>query len=73
MLIDDAIKALQDLKEKGETAVIIAWWEADEYNMKDNEDWPFVAEQVEDRMDWGNVGDEFTDLVATIFAENPTD
>ena len=61
MLIDDAIKALHGLKEKGETHAVVAWWEAADFDVDstdENVDWGFISEQIEDQMDWSSTNDK---------------
>jgi hypothetical protein len=52
MTIDDAIKALQQRKEDGVKAVLISWWEADKFDLPDDDTWRQAAEDTEYVMDW---------------------
>lgn len=54
MLIDDAIKQLQEAKKDGVKSIVLAWWGADEFDEKDDEEWTKATLYVEDQMDWAN-------------------
>lgn len=63
MKIDDAIKYLQDAKREGTKNIIVAWWEADAFNQKDNDDWAYICDVVDSKMDWSYTHDGIQDLI----------
>lgn len=54
MKIDDAIKALFEVKKRGVKNIIFAHWEADLFDKQDDKDWETVCENIDDKMDWGS-------------------
>ena len=39
MLIEDAIKQLTDAKKQGVKSIVLAWWDSDMFEQKDDEEW----------------------------------
>lgn len=58
MTIDEAIELLKNAKKRGVKSVILAWWEADQFEREDNEDWEQVADRIERKMDWSGTHDD---------------
>ena len=54
MTVDDAIKYLESVKKGGTKSVVIAWWTADMFGLKDDEEWEVASSYVESKMDWSS-------------------
>ena len=60
MTIREAIENLEAAKKRGVKSVILAYWEADQFQREDNETWEHAAELVERKMDWSGTHDDLT-------------
>lgn len=58
MTIDEAIKLLNVEKARGTKSVIIAWWNADEFDRKDDEAWEHDTDIVERKHDWSSTHED---------------
>lgn len=58
MTIDEAIENLKAEKRRGTKSVIIAWWNADQFQREDNDAWEHAAEVVERKHDWSSTHDD---------------
>lgn len=67
MKIDDAIKALTDIKNRGVKNIIFAHWECDLFDKEDNKEWEDICECIDAHMDWSNT---FDAIMATISVRN---
>jgi len=65
MTIDDAIKILEAAKKSGVKNIILAYWEADMFNMKDDNAWGAITLTIEDKTDWSLTHD----LISTIISD----
>ena len=63
MTIDDAIKMLTKCKEEGAKSIILAFWEAESFDLPDDETWEAASESVEDGMDWSYTHDCLSELL----------
>jgi hypothetical protein len=69
MKIDDAIKALIEVKKRGVKNIIFAHWEADLFDKQDDKDWEWLCNFIDNKMDWGNAYDN---IVAVMDQVNAT-
>lgn len=58
MTVDEAIENLKAEKRRGTKSVIIAWWNADQFQREDNDAWEHAAEVVERKHDWSSTHDD---------------
>jgi hypothetical protein len=63
MKIEDAIKQLKQRKDQGVKSIVLAYWEADMFNQKDNDKWEDVASTIEDQMDWSMAHDQMSQIL----------
>lgn len=63
MTIDDAIKMLTRCKEDGVKSIILAFWEAESFDLSDDDTWEGVSESVEDNMDWSYTHDRLSEIL----------
>jgi hypothetical protein len=63
MTIDDAIKQLKDEKKNGTKNIVFAYWDASSFDRTDDDDWAYLSQTVEDKMDWSIAHDQMTDLI----------
>jgi hypothetical protein len=57
MKIDDAIKALIEVKKRGVKNIIFAHWEADLFDKEDDKDWEWLCNFIDDKIDWSSTFD----------------
>lgn len=57
MKIDDAIKSLIEIKNRGVKNIIFAHWEADLFDKEDDKDWEWLCNFIDDKMDWSSTFD----------------
>jgi len=60
MTINEAIENLKAAKKRGVKSIILAYWEADQFQRPDDEAWEHSAELVERKMDWSGTHDDLT-------------
>ena len=63
MTIDDAIKMLTKCKEDGVKSIIFSFWEAEAFDLPDDNNWKVISESVEEDMDWSCTNNDLLDLV----------
>lgn len=63
MKIEDAIKQLKQRKDKGVKSIVLAYWEADMFDQKDNDKWEDMASIIEDQMDWSMAHDQMSQIL----------
>jgi hypothetical protein len=68
MKIQEAIDHLEELKNSGETDVIINWWSRTHIEdqcetILSDEDFRFVSTKIDVRLDWSDIDDQITKLV----------
>ena len=63
MTIDDAIKMLTESKEAGVKSIILSFWEAESFDLPDDNNWKVISESVERDMDWSCTTDDLLDEV----------
>jgi hypothetical protein len=53
MKIDTIIAAMNELKSRGETDVIVAWWEHEDFFKNcPKEDWADTSAQIQEDVEW---------------------
>ena len=52
MTIEEAIENLQAAKARGTKHIVLAYWEAGAFLMKESDEWGDLADFLEDQMDW---------------------
>lgn len=63
MTVDEAIKSLKEAKKGGAKNIIMAYWQADAFGMKDDDNWAEVCDLVCDKMDWSHTHDDLTENI----------
>lgn len=63
MHIDEAIKQLKEAKKEGRKHIILAWWDAAQFEREDDKVWATLAESLEEEMDWSHAHDAMSDLI----------
>lgn len=63
MKIEKAIEMLKEAQKHGAKNIILAYWEADMFERKDDESWEIDSEYVENEMDWSMTHDRIQDLI----------
>lgn len=63
MKIEDAIKQLKQRKDQGVKSIVLAYWEADMFDQKDNDKWEDTASTIEDQMDWSMAHDQMSQIL----------
>lgn len=58
MTIDEAIKNLQEAKANGTKNIIIAWWDSEAFGRKDDEDWAYLCDLADRKMEWSGSHDD---------------
>lgn len=63
MKIENAIELLQQAQKAGTKSIVLAYWEADMFDRKDDESWEAESELIENDMDWSRAHDQMYDLL----------
>jgi hypothetical protein len=58
MTVDEAIQNLKAAKKRGIKSIVLAYWEADQFQREDNDEWEHAAGLVERKMDWSGTHDD---------------
>lgn len=58
MKIEDAIKTLQEMKKDGVKNIILAYWEASNFDREDDNAWAEDVELVDDSFDWSSAHEQ---------------
>ena len=66
MKIKQAIKELQELEKNGVKNIILAFWEADNFDREDDKDWAEDVEIVDDSFDWSATHDDLNNYIETL-------
>ena len=66
MKIKQAIKQLQELEKDGVKNIILAFWEADNFDREDDKDWAEDVEIVDDSFDWSATHDDLNNYIETL-------
>lgn len=66
MTIDEAIKNLEQAKKSGVKNIVFAWWEADVFGRKDDENWAGICDHLDSKMDWSNAHDDISETIRYI-------
>jgi hypothetical protein len=69
MTTDEAIENLKAAKKRGVKSVVLAYWEADQFGRKDNDEWEHAADLVERKMDWSGTHDDIA-MTLDIYTNN---
>jgi hypothetical protein len=59
--VKDAIAQLQKYLDP-EDDIILAWWAQDMFDEVHEDEWPAVAQHIEDRMDWSYAHDTMVQM-----------
>ena len=60
MTIDEAIETLKAAKEDGVKNIVLAYWEASAFGLKDDNKWAEKVHTVEKKMDWSDTHDDIS-------------
>jgi hypothetical protein len=52
MSIEEAIKNLEQARDAGVKHIVLAYWEADSFDMQDDEEWAAATDFIDNKMDW---------------------
>ena len=66
MTIDDAIKQLESEKKNGTKNIVFAYWDASSFDRTDDDEWAYLSQTVEDKMDWSDAHDQMIVLITLI-------
>ena len=66
MKIEQAIELLQQAQKAGTKSIVLAYWEADMFDRKDDESWETESELIENDMDWSQAHNQISDLLESI-------
>jgi hypothetical protein len=66
MKIKQAIKELQNLEKEGVENIILAFWEAYDFDREDDSDWAEDVEIVEDSFDWSNTHEDLNTFIESL-------
>jgi len=66
MKIEKAIEMLQEAQKSGTKSIVLAYWEAEMFDRKDDESWEAESEWIENDMDWSRAHDQMSDLMELI-------
>lgn len=66
MKIKQAIKELQNLEKEGVKNIILAFWEAEDFDRDDDKDWVEDVELVDDSFDWSNAHEELNTFIESL-------
>jgi hypothetical protein len=64
MTIDEAIENLKAAKKRGVKNIVLAYWEADQFEREDDDVWAEAADRIERKMDWSATHDDISVLLA---------
>ena len=62
MSIEDAIKLLRKAKAQGVKHIVLAYWEADMFDHKDDDKWAALTGIIESDMDWSMAHDQMSQI-----------
>jgi hypothetical protein len=63
MTVEEAIENLKEAKKRGVKSIILAYWEADQFNRQDDATWENAADIVERKMDWSSTHDDLATVL----------
>lgn len=66
MKIDEAIELLQQEKENGNQNIILVYWTADAFHVKDDKEWENVVEIADSDMDFSESTEAIIDLMESL-------
>ena len=66
MKIKEAIEQLQELEKEGVKNIILAYWQAEDFDRKDNKSWAQDIEIIDESFDWSNSHDELSDCLESL-------
>ena len=66
MKIKQAIKELQELEKNGVKNIILAFWEADNFDREDDKDWAEDVEIVDDSFDWSATHEDLNNYIESL-------
>lgn len=66
MKIKEAIKDLQEMEKAGVKNIILAYWEAEDFNRDDDRTWAKDVKIVENNFDWSTSNGELDAYLDTL-------
>ena len=66
MKIKQAIKELQELEKNGVKNIILAFWEADDFDREDDKSWAEDVEIVDDSFDWSATHEDLNNYIESL-------
>ena len=66
MKIKQAIKQLQELEKDGVKNIILAFWEADDFDREDDKSWAEDVEIVDDSFDWSATHEDLNNYIESL-------
>jgi hypothetical protein len=66
MKIKEAIEQLQELEKEGVKNIILAYWQAGDFDRKDNKSWVQDVEIIDESFDWSNSHNELSDFLDSL-------
>jgi len=66
MKIKQAIKELQELEKNGVKNIILAFWEADNFDREDDKAWAEDVEIVDDSFDWSATHEDLNNYIESL-------
>ena len=60
MTIESAIKNLEAAKANGVKNIVLAYWDADSFEMEEGEEWAGLSDYMEEVMDWSGTHDDLS-------------
>ena len=69
MNIDQAISQLEKAKASGAKNIVFAFWEAECFEMEDNQLWEEATNHIDKRMDWSRTNDDISDMIGDVYIE----
>jgi hypothetical protein len=66
MKIKEAIEQLQELEKEGIKNIILAYWQAGDFDRKDNKSWVQDVEIIDESFDWSNSHNEMSDFLDSL-------
>ncbi len=63
MTVDEAIENLKAAKKRGVKNIVLAYWEADQFDREDDDVWANAADRIERKMDWSHTHEDISVLL----------
>lgn len=66
MKIKQAIKELQELEKQGVKNIILAFWEAEDFDREDDKSWAEDVEIVDESLDWSATHEDLNTFMESL-------